>query len=215
MLLKTKWLLCLISALLATAHHANSATAPSGQGVVLESQSRQVAHAAKVGLLVAQGVRIPGVPETNDLPLPRGYQQPRDQGQEMPAPIVPPPTPRRAPAVPSFSGMTRAENSFRATKPEPLEKVTNLECVVERETSVDSRDPIYKMVVRLILDDDSNVQDLTVIHHARSGAKYNRADQYVGAQLSQAPGRTDYTWTGTLSTNSAKMMKAALSEPQI
>ena len=68
-----------------------------------------------------------------------------------------------------YSSPLRAETSFHATKPRPLNKVTILECVLERETSKDTRDPIYKITVKLTLDDDLNVQDLLVVHHSESG----------------------------------------------
>ncbi len=117
-------------------------------------------------------------------------------------------------ALHSAQTLTRRANeetsSFHVTRPQPLQKVTNLECVIQRATSVDTRDPIYKITVRLTLDDNLNAEDLAVIHHARSGATYNRADQYAGAQLSQVPGHTDYTWTGTLARNPSKLMKGRL-----
>jgi uncharacterized protein len=113
-------------------------------------------------------------------------------------------------AAQSPTSLETGDSSFHATRPEPLAKVTNLECVVERETSVDTRDPISKIAVRLTLDDDMNVQDLTVVHHARSGAEYSRANQYVGAQLGQVPGHTEYSWTGALIRNPSKIMKGRL-----
>ena len=55
-----------------------------------------------------------------------------------------------------------------------------------------------------------NVEDLVVIHHAKSGATYNRAEQYTGGQLSQSPGNADFTWTGIFAKNPSKSMKGRL-----
>jgi len=85
-----------------------------------------------------------------------------------------------------------------------------LKCVIERATSRDARDSIYKISVKLTLDDDLNVRDLEVIHHAMSGATYNRADQYINAKLSQILGRADYTWNGVLARDPSKTMRGRL-----
>jgi hypothetical protein len=282
---KTKWLLFFSASLLGLSNYAYSATPSAEKG--------PAAPASTKGVQIAQGVRIPGVPETNDLPLPQGHERPTNNEKEPSAappnhkgeanvkvferftcsgtvgnyavgdadrsigggddmcyfsskspvgqkilricsvgtkcrvlgtvenneelgdwsPIITSPSEvSQVAEEPSKAGMheTEATNSFHAIKPEPLQKITNLECVVERETYVDTRDPIYKIAVKLTLDDNLNVQDLKVVHHARSGAQYNRANQYPEAQLSQVPGLTDYNWTGTFAKNPSKVMKGHL-----
>ena len=50
--------------------------------------------AAMMGVVNAQsekGVRIPGVPETNNMPLPPGYQQPNEMSQDRLTHAVPSP----------------------------------------------------------------------------------------------------------------------------
>ncbi len=170
--------------------------------IILDAQSQAEARLRNGRWRIAEDVRVPGAPSTYSLPLPQEYQQPGvPDYQQQPTPRAPSWTPPQ----------TRSEtSSFHATTPQPLEKVTNLECVIERATSVETRDPIYKISVKLTLDDNLNVEDLSVIHHARSGASYNRADQYTGAQLSQVPGHIDYTWTGTLAKSPSKSMKGRL-----
>ena len=103
-----------------------------------------------------------------------------------------------------------AQSSFQAPRPEPLESYYPLECVLVKETSVDRHDPIYKISVRLTLDDDRNVEDLIVIHHARSGATYNRADQYIDLTLSQTPGKTEWYWRGAWKKRTSVTMRGTL-----
>ena len=103
-----------------------------------------------------------------------------------------------------------AQSSFQAPRPEPLESYYPLECVLVKETSVDRHDPIYKISVRLTLDDDRNVEDLIVIHHARSGATYNRADQYIDSKLSQTPGKTEWYWTGAWKKRPSVLLRGTL-----
>ena len=103
-----------------------------------------------------------------------------------------------------------AQSSFHAPRLEPLQNYTSLECIPFKETSVDKHDPTYKIVVTLIINDDKRIEDLTVIHHARSGAKFNRADQYIHSNLSQVPGRTQFYWTGTWARRPSFTMKGEL-----
>jgi hypothetical protein len=104
-----------------------------------------------------------------------------------------------------------AQSSFQPAKPQPLEKNTLVECapVQVREMKSD-RDPVYKISVRILFDDDLNPTDLTIIHTTISGASYNRADQYTRSNLTQTPGRTDYYWTGTWIKNPAVTMTGNL-----
>lgn len=53
---------------------------------------------------------------------------------------------------------------------QPVQNVTNLECVIKQASSIDSGDPIQKITVQLFLDDKSNIEKLGVVHHAKSGA---------------------------------------------
>ena len=103
-----------------------------------------------------------------------------------------------------------AQSSFHAPRPEPIHNFTKLECIPFKETSVDKRDPTYKIVVTLVINDDGRIEDLTVSHHARSGAKFNRADQYIDSNLSQVPGRTQFYWTGTWARRPSFTMKGEL-----
>jgi len=102
--------------------------------------------------------------------------------------------------------------AFSAAKPVPLEKYTSLECAVvkEKPPSRHDRDPVYKIVVSLTLDDSGNVENLVVVHHTRSGETYNRDDQYVNSNLRQTPGKTDYYWTGTRAEHRSLTMRGNL-----
>ena len=112
----------------------------------------------------------------------------------------------------ALSTTVYAQSSFHAPRSQPLQNYTSLECAPFKATSSDRHDPdpIYKIVVTLILNDDQRVEDLTVIHHARSGAKFNRADQYIHSNLSQVAGNTQFYWTGTWARRPSFTMKGEL-----
>jgi hypothetical protein len=103
-----------------------------------------------------------------------------------------------------------SQSTFRPAKPEPLEKYTSLECVPVQATDNDRRDPIYKIAVNISLDGNGKPEEMSVFHHAISGASYNRTDQYTRSDLTQTPGKTDYYWTGTWIKNSAVTMRGNL-----
>jgi hypothetical protein len=118
------------------------------------------------------------------------------------------PVTRIRPEGGSSSYWTADPDAFRNL--DPLRKVNNLECVVDKASSFDTRDPISGISIKVTLDNNLNVEEFTAVHHATSGANYNRADQYPGARLSQVPGHVDYTWTGVLARNPSKTMKGRL-----
>jgi hypothetical protein len=107
-------------------------------------------------------------------------------------------------------GTVRPRPSFRPAAPEALEKYTSLECVPIQATDRDRRDPIYKITVNILFDDNGNPEEMSVSHYATSGVSYNRAEQYVRSDLTQTPGKTDYYWTGTWTKNSAVAMRGNL-----
>jgi hypothetical protein len=102
------------------------------------------------------------------------------------------------------------QSSFRPAEPHPLDKATSLECVPVKVTDRDRRDPIYKIIVTLSLDDGLTATDLTVVHYATSGTPYSRADQYTRSNLTQTPGKTEYYWTGTWIKNATVTMTGSL-----
>jgi hypothetical protein len=105
----------------------------------------------------------------------------------------------------------RSGSAFRPKKPQPLEKYTVLECVpVQATEHTDRRDRIYKIVVNISFDNNWRPEDMSVLHYAVSGTAYNRADQYTRSDLTQIPGRIDYSWTGTWIKNLAVTMRGHL-----
>ena len=101
-------------------------------------------------------------------------------------------------------------STFHPAKPDPLEKYTALECVPVQATDTEDRDRIYKIVVNISFNDNWQPEDMSVLHYAASGTAYNRADQYTRSDLTQIPGRIDYSWTGTWIKNSAVTMRGHL-----
>jgi hypothetical protein len=98
-----------------------------------------------------------------------------------------------------------AETSFHPEKVAPLNGLTNLECAIVREVPRSS-DTIYKIVVKIALDDSLNVEDLSVVHHGKNGETYNRAEQYkLDARVTQIPDHADFTWSGLRSDHATKM----------
>jgi hypothetical protein len=104
-----------------------------------------------------------------------------------------------------------AQSSFPAT-PVPLEKSTSLECMPVETTDTDRRDPIDKIFVKLVVNDARSPIDLGVVHHAISGASYNRADQYTRSDFRQIPGRAEYYWAGVWNKNPTVTMKGSLAQ---
>ena len=103
-----------------------------------------------------------------------------------------------------------AQSSFKPVEVQPLGRFTALECVVVKQTDDDDDDPIYKISVQLTLNDQAKATDLVVVHHARSGRRYNRADQYVNASLQQTSGKTEYIWSGQWTKRMTKRMRGTL-----
>jgi hypothetical protein len=99
--------------------------------------------------------------------------------------------------------------SFHAAKPQPLDDVTYLECVPTSASAYD-RDPVYKIAVTLNQEDVGDTGILDIVHHARSGTTYNRADQYGSASVRRTPGKTEWYWTGTWKQNRAVEMQGRL-----
>jgi hypothetical protein len=87
----------------------------------------------------------------------------------------------------------------------------NLECAVVKTTEGYKKDddPIYKIMVEL-LHDDHTPMSLRVMHVAASGAVYDRDGQYRQTNLTNTPGRLEYSWTGTMAKNRAYTMRGSL-----
>ena len=87
----------------------------------------------------------------------------------------------------------------------------SLECAVVKtsEGYKKDADPIYKIVVELSHDGHAPMS-LRVMHVAASGAIYDRDDQYMQTNLSNTPGRLEYSWIGTMAKNRAYTMRGAL-----
>jgi len=87
----------------------------------------------------------------------------------------------------------------------------NLECAVVKTTEGYKKDtdPIYKVVVELSHDGRAPMS-MKVMHVAASGAVYDRDDQYVQTNLTNTPGKLEYSWTGTMAKNRAYTMRGSL-----
>jgi hypothetical protein len=87
----------------------------------------------------------------------------------------------------------------------------NLECAVVKTTEGYKKDddPIYKVMVELSHDGHAPMS-LKVMHVAASGAVYDRDDQYRQTNLTNTPGRLEYSWTGTMAKNRAYTMRGSL-----
>ena len=86
----------------------------------------------------------------------------------------------------------------------------SLECAVVKTTEGYKKDadPIYKIVVELSHDGRAPMI-LKVMHIAASGAVYDRDDQYTNTNLTNTPGRLEYSWTGTMAKNRAYTMRGS------
>ena len=96
-------------------------------------------------------------------------------------------------------GLTGTANAFTKAAPLPLDNFTHLECVPSYEQPrTPDRNPVYKIVVNLQLNEDGNdVTELSATHVLADGTERNRNDQYAHANVWQKTGHTEWYWKGT------------------
>jgi hypothetical protein len=113
-------------------------------------------------------------------------------------------------------GASSATAQFRpGTKnqpPQPLPPEVFLECGIVQTTEgyKKDEDPIYKITIRLALDDNRNPAGLDVTHVSASGKSYIRDEQYSDSTLTNTPGKTEYFWSGKMAKDKSYTMKGTL-----
>jgi hypothetical protein len=112
-------------------------------------------------------------------------------------------------AVLSLAGTA---NAFTKLAPPQLDNFTHLECVPSyEEPRTPDRNPVYKIVVNLQLNEASNdVTELSATHVLTDGTAHDRNDQYGHANVWQKKGYTDWYWSGTYNHNPNQKMGGRL-----
>jgi hypothetical protein len=118
-------------------------------------------------------------------------------------------------AITTVAMLTFTATGHAFTRPAamPINQYTNLECVqtVEQPRTAAGRNPIYKIMVNLTLDENGNdVVALNATHVAADGTKYDRDDQYSHANVWQKKGFTEWYWNGTSNRNASLKMGGRL-----
>jgi hypothetical protein len=95
-------------------------------------------------------------------------------------------------------GLAGTANAFTKAAPLPVDNFTHLECVPTYEQPRTSdRNPVYKIVVNLQLNEDGNdVTELTAEHVLADGTAHDRNDQYDHADVWKKKGYNEWYWNG-------------------
>jgi hypothetical protein len=89
--------------------------------------------------------------------------------------------------------------AYAFTKPAPvqIDNYMSLECsVVGQRPAGYDRDPVYKININLQTADNGEFQSFDVVHTVRSGAAYDRTQQYTNATIWKTSNRAEWYWKG-------------------
>jgi hypothetical protein len=107
----------------------------------------------------------------------------------------------------AISGTAPAHAAFTAVQPPPVEGNIALECSVVREQPQSRRpdpDPVYKTNINLTTN-NGNFESFDVLHTVRSGAVYDRSQQYAGSSIWKTNNRMEWFWKGYRGTRGAML----------